>query len=108
MVETDNIGEFRAYTIEIHPGVTKIVIRPNGYLEFSSLNDLGLYMWTFRLPDSERPELASAVFVDNELIVTVPKRDEGNEETGNDGEFTGENRSSIPNMSSQIPKAFQA
>ncbi|KAJ8747476.1 hypothetical protein K2173_008773 [Erythroxylum novogranatense] len=89
VAETDNIGEMRAYTIEIHPGVTKIVIRPNGYLEFSSLNDLELDMWRFRLPDSTRPELASAVLANGELIVTVPKGDEGNEGTGNDGEFRG-------------------
>ena len=38
-----------------------------------SLDQLELDMWRFRLPDSTLPELASAVFVDGELIVTVPK-----------------------------------
>ncbi|OAY55748.1 hypothetical protein MANES_03G177300v8 [Manihot esculenta] len=90
VAETDNIGDVRAHTIEIHPGVTKIVIRPNGYLELSSLDDLELDMWRFRLPESTRPELASAVLIDGELIVTVPKGDELEEEgNGNNGEFRG-------------------
>lgn len=90
VAETDNIGDVRAHTIEIHPGVTKIVIRPNGYLELSSLDDLELDMWRFRLPESTRPELASAVLTDGELIVTVPKGDELERE-GNDNnrEFRG-------------------
>ncbi|KAK2364630.1 heat shock protein [Trifolium repens] len=37
------------------------------------LPHLELDMWRFRLPDSTLPELASAVFVDGALIVTVPK-----------------------------------
>ncbi|GAV81850.1 hypothetical protein CFOL_v3_25303, partial [Cephalotus follicularis] len=87
--ETDNIGEVRAHMIEIHPGVTKIVVRPNGYLELSSLDQLELDMWRFRLPETTRPELASAVFVDGELIVTVPKG-EGVEGEENEEEVWGE------------------
>ncbi|CAN0856848.1 hypothetical protein LINGRAHAP2_LOCUS6594 [Linum grandiflorum] len=83
VAEADDVGEVRAHTIEIHPGVTKIVIRPNGYFELPSLDDLELDMWRFRLPDSTRPELASAVFMDGELIVTVPKGDEVEVEEGN-------------------------
>ncbi|KAJ9182124.1 hypothetical protein P3X46_006150 [Hevea brasiliensis] len=90
VAETDNIGDVRAHTIEIHPGVTKIVVRPNGYLELSLLDDLELDMWRFRLPESTRPELASAVLEDGELIVTVPKVDELEEEgNDNNGEFRG-------------------
>jgi hypothetical protein len=88
----DNIGDMRAHTVEIHPGVIKIVIRPNGYLELSSLDDLELDMWRFRLPETTRPELASAVLADGELIVTVPKGEgEGGEGNGNNnnGEFRG-------------------
>lgn len=70
---TDGIGEVRAHTIQIYPGVIKIVVRPNGSLEFTSLDELDLDMWRFRLPETTRPELASAVFADGELIVTVPK-----------------------------------
>uniref|UniRef100_A0A2P2IWM5 Uncharacterized protein MANES_03G177300 n=1 Tax=Rhizophora mucronata TaxID=61149 RepID=A0A2P2IWM5_RHIMU len=86
---TENIGEVRAHAIEIYPGVTKVVIRPNGYLELLSLDDLELDMWRFRLPESTMPELATAVLMDGELIVTVPKREEANEESENDGEFRG-------------------
>ncbi|XP_011030680.1 PREDICTED: uncharacterized protein LOC105130057 isoform X1 [Populus euphratica] len=95
VAETDNnIGEVRAHTVEIYPGVTKIVIRPNGYLELSPLDDLELDMWRFRLPETTRPELASAVLADGELIVTVPKGEEMEEEgngNNNNGEFRGEN-----------------
>ncbi|KAH7573801.1 hypothetical protein JRO89_XS03G0209100 [Xanthoceras sorbifolium] len=73
VAETDGIGEVRAHMIQIHPGVTKIVVRPNGSVELSSLDELELDMWRFRLPETTRPELASAVYVDGELIVTVPK-----------------------------------
>ncbi|XP_011030681.1 PREDICTED: uncharacterized protein LOC105130057 isoform X2 [Populus euphratica] len=93
VAETDNnIGEVRAHTVEIYPGVTKIVIRPNGYLELSPLDDLELDMWRFRLPETTRPELASAVLADGELIVTVPKGEEMEEEgngNNNNGEFRG-------------------
>jgi hypothetical protein len=93
VAETDNnIGEVRAHTVEIYPGVTKIVIRPNGYLEISPLDDLELDMWRFRLPETTRPELASAVLADGELIVTVPKGEEVEEEgngNNNNGEFRG-------------------
>ncbi|XP_030974277.1 uncharacterized protein LOC115994326 [Quercus lobata] len=89
IAETDeNIGEVRAHMVEIHPGVTKIVVREGGSLELS-LDSLELDMWRFRLPESTRPELASAVFVDGELIVTVPKGDEevleGGGGNGSDG-----------------------
>ncbi|KAK2647033.1 hypothetical protein Ddye_022228 [Dipteronia dyeriana] len=73
VAETDVIGEVRAHMIQIHPGVTKIVVRPNGSVELSSLDALELDMWRFRLPETTRPDLASAVYVDGELIVTVPK-----------------------------------
>ncbi|KAK2355830.1 heat shock protein [Trifolium repens] len=72
VAETDGIGEVRTHTVEIHPGVVKIVVRDGESLKLS-LDQLELDMWRFRLPDSTLPELASAVFVDGELIVTVPK-----------------------------------
>ena len=89
VAETDDaIGDVRAHTIEIHPGVTKIVIRPNGYCDLSTLDDFELDMWRFRLPESTRPELASAVLADGELIVTVPKGEEvGGNGSNNNGEF---------------------
>ncbi|XP_061354558.1 uncharacterized protein LOC133299137 [Gastrolobium bilobum] len=94
VVETDAIGDVEAHTVEIHPGVTKIVVRESGSMEFS-LNELELDIWRFRLPESTRPELASAVLVDGELIVTVPKG-EGEGEGKGEGEgedmWSDENR----------------
>ncbi|KAI4345645.1 hypothetical protein L6164_012745 [Bauhinia variegata] len=85
VAETDGIGDVQAHTVEIHPGVTKIVVRESGSVDLS-LDELELDMWRFRLPESTRPELTSAVFVDGELIVTVPKG-EGleNSENGDGG-----------------------
>ncbi|XP_039037831.1 uncharacterized protein LOC120175232 [Hibiscus syriacus] len=81
VVETDGrIGDVvRAHTVEIHPGVTKIVIRSDSLVDFGLLDDLELDMWRFRLPETTRPELASAVYEDGELIVTVPKGGEVDE-----------------------------
>lgn len=84
IAETDgNIGDgIRAHAVEIHPGVIKIVVRESESLEMA-LDELELDMWRFRLPETTRPELASAAFVDGELIVTVPKGNE--EENSEDG-----------------------
>ncbi|KAM7485527.1 hypothetical protein LguiA_001536 [Lonicera macranthoides] len=67
--------DVRALAVEIHPGVTKIVIRSGGAGEENDLllDRLEVDVWRFRLPAFTRPELATAVFVDGELIVTVPK-----------------------------------
>ena len=83
IAETDgNISDgVRAHAVEIHPGVIKIVVRETSSLEMT-MDELELDMWRFRLPETTRPELASAAFVDGELIVTVPK---GNEENSDDG-----------------------
>ena len=75
VVEADDIGDVETHTVEIHPGVTKIVVRETRSVEFF-LDELELDIWRFRLPESTRPELASAVFIDGELIVTVPKGEE--------------------------------
>ncbi|XAR61191.1 hypothetical protein NMG60_11034824 [Bertholletia excelsa] len=73
IIDTDEIGDdIRAHTIEIFPGVTKIVIRETDVLDLS-MDELELDMWRFRLPPSTRPELASAEYSDGELVVTVPK-----------------------------------
>ncbi|KAK8557226.1 hypothetical protein V6N13_013501 [Hibiscus sabdariffa] len=101
VAETDGrIGDVvRAHTVEIHPGVTKIVIRSNSLVDFGLLDDLELDMWRFRLPETTRPELASAVYEDGELIVTVPKGGEvENLEEG--GEGNGEFRGGMGNGNS--------
>ncbi|KAL3507885.1 hypothetical protein ACH5RR_033267 [Cinchona calisaya] len=69
----DFVNEVRILAVEIHPGVTKIVVRKDeGKLELL-LDQLNMDTWRFRLPRSAQPDLASAVFVNGELIVTVPK-----------------------------------
>ncbi|CDO99072.1 unnamed protein product [Coffea canephora] len=78
----DVANEVRAHAVEIHPGVTKIVVRKDeGDLDLL-LDKLNIDTWRFRLPRSAQPALASAVFVDGELIITVPK---GNSREFGDG-----------------------
>ncbi|KAG0487296.1 hypothetical protein HPP92_009391 [Vanilla planifolia] len=69
-------GGVRAHAIQIHPGVTKVVIRKAG----GDLGDDGevdeeleLDRWRFRLPQSTLPAMAKAEYADGELVVTVPK-----------------------------------
>ncbi|KAL3812607.1 hypothetical protein ACJIZ3_013875 [Penstemon smallii] len=66
-------ADVRAHAVEIHPGVIKIVVRHDGADVELSLDKLEIDTWRFRLPSTALPELATAVFVDGELIVTVPK-----------------------------------
>ncbi|EFH38493.1 predicted protein [Arabidopsis lyrata subsp. lyrata] len=78
-------GEMRAYMVEIHPGITKIVVRTNGSSSLGlSLDELELDVWRFRLPESTRPELVTVACVDGDLIVTVPKNAE-EEDDDDDG-----------------------
>lgn len=84
-VNYNDVVGMRAHTIEIHPGVTKVVVRSNNNHNNSEgvgsstevvellLDDLNMDTWRFRLPRSSLPELATASFLDGELIVTVPK-----------------------------------
>lgn len=73
VIPTDDAGNnIRADTVEIYPGVTKIVIRADNVFDSS----LDLDLWRFRLPATTLPELASARFSDGELVVTVPKGEE--------------------------------
>ncbi|XP_068635412.1 uncharacterized protein [Aristolochia californica] len=84
IVSTDDVGhDIQVQIIEIYPGVTKIAVRGGNDVEFS-LDEFTLDLWRFRLPSSTRPELATADYVDGELIVTVPKGGvEGMWEEGN-------------------------
>ncbi|KAL6564371.1 hypothetical protein OROMI_015821 [Orobanche minor] len=76
-------GEIRAYAVEIYPGVTKIVVKGDGVVDLSG-TDFELDLWRFRLPSSTRPELASAAYDGVDLVVTVPKGDEVEEDGDGD------------------------
>lgn len=72
----ENIRNVRAQVVEIHPGVTKTVVRNGGgggEEELLMMEQLKVDTWRFRLPPSAKPELATAVFADGRLIVMVPK-----------------------------------
>ncbi|CAF1931171.1 unnamed protein product [Brassica napus] len=69
VAETEGVcngGEMRAYVVDIHPGITKIVVRTNGLSLGLSLE---VDMWRFRLPETTRPELVTVVCIDGVLIV---------------------------------------
>ncbi|XP_059311675.1 uncharacterized protein LOC132063227 [Lycium ferocissimum] len=79
----DNI---RADTVEIYPGVTKIVIRGDNINDLdAALCEFELDMWRFRLPPSTLPELATAVNSDGVLVVTVPKDTDDLDDDGDIG-----------------------
>ncbi|KAI3926540.1 hypothetical protein MKX01_011436 [Papaver californicum] len=94
-VSTDDLGDdVSAHIIEICPGVTKIVIRGSHVDEVNILDEFEL--WRFRLPQSSTPELATANYINGELVVTVPKSSSfanqengGNEEEGENGDLRG-------------------
>ncbi|KAK1412808.1 hypothetical protein QVD17_34327 [Tagetes erecta] len=67
-------GQVRAYAVNIHPGVIKVVIRGGNIGEVELLLDqLEIDVWRFRLPATTRPELSTAVVAGRKLVVTVPK-----------------------------------
>lgn len=71
--DTNITSDVRAHTIEIFPDMTKIVIRGTDGGDFSFLDKLEHDLWRFRLPASTRPEMATARCCRGELVVTVPK-----------------------------------
>lgn len=90
MVFTDVVGEdVRAHTVEIYPGVCKIVIREGDDVNEPSLEELELGIWRFRLPGCTRLDLATATYSDGELVVLVPKDIveglQGEEDDGGEG-----------------------
>ncbi|PKU87866.1 uncharacterized protein LOC110109842 [Dendrobium catenatum] len=90
-------GGVRAHAVVVHPGVMKVVVVDGagagaGEGDFGE-DELEFDRWRFRLPPSTLPRLATAEYVDGELIVTVPKGDGPEEheqyfEEGNGG-FNG-------------------
>ncbi|KAK4355589.1 hypothetical protein RND71_024560 [Anisodus tanguticus] len=92
-------GGMRVQAMEIHTGITKIVVRNGGAgdggvaagggEEELLLEELKVDTWRFRLPATTKPELATAVFVDGELIVTVPKAGRGGGDFADGGDVWG-------------------
>lgn len=82
--DTDVDPDVRADTVQIHPGVSKIVIRSGSVIDLS-MTELELDLWRFRLPGSTRPDLATASYEDGNLIVVVPKGDDDDVEEREDG-----------------------
>ncbi|CAN6203137.1 unnamed protein product [Urochloa humidicola] len=70
----------RAHAVEIHPGVTKVVVRDlssgsggGGDDDDDGAAAFELDRWRFRLPPCTRPAMATATYAEGELVVTVPK-----------------------------------
>ena len=74
----------RTLAVEIHPeGIRKIVVRKgNAHGEDEHELYVDTY-WRYRLTASTMSELATVVFVDGDLIVMVPKYDQGRRQFDN-------------------------
>ncbi|QCD91841.1 uncharacterized protein LOC114174048 [Vigna unguiculata] len=72
VAETPELAPVEAHIVQIHPGMTKVVVRETVSLRIP-FEDLNLDVWRTRLPDSTRPDLTTAAVVGGELVVTVPK-----------------------------------
>lgn len=64
---------FHAHVIEIFPGVTRIVIRGTDGGGDSLVGEAEIDTWRSRLPATTRVEMASAMCIGGQLVVTVPK-----------------------------------
>ncbi|KAL2935699.1 17.7 kDa class I heat shock protein [Bienertia sinuspersici] len=73
--DTDVASDVVADTVEIHPGVTKIVVRSNSVADVA-MTEFELDLWRFRLPECTRPDLATATYAGGDLVVVVPKGEE--------------------------------
>ncbi|XP_010684360.2 uncharacterized protein LOC104898930 [Beta vulgaris subsp. vulgaris] len=67
------IDGFTAHVVEVHPGITKVVIRRRENLAQLIVDDLRFHVWQVRLPPCARAELATVDYDCGELVVKVPK-----------------------------------
>lgn len=65
--------DFQVHVMEILPGVTKIVVRGAQSVDQSSVEDLNIDMWRYRLPKTTLPKMATARCIGGRLVVTVSK-----------------------------------
>ena len=84
-------GQVRILQVEIHPaGLRKIVVK-KGNAAGEDENELNVdTYWRYRLTALTMPELGTVVFVDGELLVMVPKDDQGRESLIMDLEVFGQ------------------
>ncbi|KQK20679.1 uncharacterized protein LOC100844809 [Brachypodium distachyon] len=87
-------GGARAHAVQIHPGVTKVVVRGLSVAGAGEDDDDGaaafeLDRWRFRLPPCTRPTLATATYAEGELVVTVPKGAAPDESDGDGAHILG-------------------
>ncbi|XP_021763200.1 uncharacterized protein LOC110727912 [Chenopodium quinoa] len=87
----------KAHVVEVHPGITKVVIRSRENLSRPIVDELELDVWRFRLPSSARPELATAVYARGGLVVIVPKNGWG-EMDRRDGDGKGGFKGNMGNL----------
>lgn len=88
----------KAHVIDVHPGITKVVIRPRDNPSRPFIDENGLDVWRFRLPPSARPELATAGYARGELVVTVPKNGWGGNNNTRDGDCKGGFKGNMGNI----------
>lgn len=61
----------RAHTMDIFPGVVKVVVKDDD--NYNVDDEMELDKWRFRLSTETRPRLARAELVNEELVVVIPK-----------------------------------
>ncbi|KAF0897443.1 hypothetical protein E2562_037343 [Oryza meyeriana var. granulata] len=78
-----------AHAVEIHPGVTKVVVRDIsagvGGDDDDGAAAFELDRWRFRLPPCTLPAMATATYTNGELVVTVPKGAAAPDDDGDGG-----------------------
>lgn len=89
VVTVENFGEgVKAHAIQIHPGITKVVIRCGGS-GGDETDDLELDRLRFRLPSYTIPDLAVARYDKGVLVVIIPKVGGSLDISGDDDDCNG-------------------